>query len=194
MVFNAGAPAEQHIAGVQIWNWFCSSQANADLWLMGIEGVNYIAEPNQRYRDPEGVDPARNYRREWYVGGISGKFRRLAVDLPKYAEELLTFLATRENFVFTPYEKFDVSTKEIETELAAMEAAAAESYFALGTGSVPTDKAIADYKAMMDAAGRQRVKDWYQRQFDAWLEENADFVESFQTGYTGQALATWPRG
>jgi putative aldouronate transport system substrate-binding protein len=193
VVFNAGAPAEQHTAAVQVWNWFTSSQENADLWLMGIEGVNWLARPNRRYADPEGVDSARNYRRQWYVSGITGAFQRLPEDLPAAAQEAIQFFTTKENFLFTPYEKFDVNTKEIETELAAMDAAAAEAYFGIATGSVPTDQAIATWKQMMDSAGRQKVKDFFQRHLDAWLEENAEYVESFETGYTGQPLATWPR-
>jgi hypothetical protein len=194
VVFNAGAPAEQHVAAVQVWNWFTGGQENADLWLMGQEGVNYIAEPNLRFSDPEGIDPARNYRRMWYVSGITGEWQRQPAELPEEAEEALKFFTTKENFCFSPLEKFDVSTKEIETELAAMNAAASEAYFGIGTGSVPTEQAIATFKQMMDDAGRQSVKEWYQEQLDAWIAENKDYVDSFETGYPGaDKVAIWPR-
>jgi hypothetical protein len=183
VVFNANAPSEQHEAAMKVWNWFTANQDNADLWLMGIEGENYIAEDNLRYSDPEGIDSTRNYRRQWYVSGITGEFQRQPADLPSYAEEALDFFTTRENFVYSPYDKFDVNTKEIETQLSAIDAAAEEASFGLEQGSVPTDEAFATYTQMLDDAGRQQVREWYQAKYDAWVEENQDYIDDFETGY-----------
>ena len=36
---------------------------------------------------------------------------------------------------------------------------------------------------MLDDAGQQRVKEWYQEKLNAWIEENKDYIESFDTGY-----------
>jgi putative aldouronate transport system substrate-binding protein len=182
VVFNANAPQEQIVAGMQFFNWLTSNQDNADLWLMGIEGVNYKKEPNLRFSDIAGVDPSRNYRRQWYVSGIGGVFQRQPLDLPKESEEALRFFTTKENWLFTPLEKFDVSTKEIETELAAMQAASGEAGFGLALGSLPTEEAMANYAQMLDAAGRQKVKEWFQAKIDAWVAENKDYIDSFETG------------
>jgi putative aldouronate transport system substrate-binding protein len=185
VVFNANAPTEQHRAAMQVWDWFTASQDNADLWLMGIEGTNYNAEEGLRFSDPEGIDHTRNYRRQWYVSGITGEFQRQPLDLTPTAEEALAFYTTKENFVFSPYDKFDPNTEEIQTELSALSAAYEEAYFGVSTGSVPVEQGMATYTQMLDDAGRQRVKEWYQEKFDAWIEENQDYIDSFETGYTG---------
>jgi hypothetical protein len=189
VVFNANASAEQHAAAMQVWNWFTANQENADLWLMGIEGENYNAEPDLRFSDPEDIDHTRNYRRQWYVSGCTGEFQRQPVDLTPSAEEALAFYTTKENFVFSPFDKFDPNTKEIETELAALNAAYDEAYFGVSTGSVPTEQSIATYTQMLDDAGRQKVQEWYQEKLDAWIAENKTYIDGFDTGY--QSYDRW---
>ena len=66
-----------------------------DLWLMGIDGVNYNKEDNMRFSEIEGADATRNYRRQWYVSGMSGRFQRLPADLPAEAEEAIKLLHHR---------------------------------------------------------------------------------------------------
>jgi putative aldouronate transport system substrate-binding protein len=182
VVLNTNASEDKRIAAMEVWNWFTASQENADLWLMGIEGENYIAEDNLRFSDPEGVDHTRNYRRQWYVSGITGDFQRQPADLTSEAEEALAFFTTKDNWVFSPYDKFDVNTKEIETELNALSAAIEEAEFGIKTGSVPTEDAFATYTMMLDDAGRQRVKEWYQEKYDAWVAENKAYIDNFETG------------
>lgn len=183
VVFNANAPAEQQEAAAQIWNWFAGDQANADLWLMGIEGVNFIAEENKRYADPEGIDPARNYRRQWFVSGITGEFARQPIDLSEEAAAALEFFTNKANFAFTALGKFSVNTKEIETDLAALNAAKTEAFFGVSMGTVPVDEGVARYTQMMNDAGRQKVKEWYQAKVESWIADNKDFIDSFETNY-----------
>src|SRR3712207_6357438 len=89
---------------------------------MGIDGVNYNKEENMRFSEVEGSDAARNYRRQWYVSGMSGRFQRQPADLPPEAEEALQFFTTEENWVFNPYEGFEVDTKAVELEVAKLNA------------------------------------------------------------------------
>jgi hypothetical protein len=98
--FRGNAPKEQQIAGIQFFNWLVGSQDNLDLWLMGIEGVNYKKEDNLRFSEIPGIDAARNYRRQWYVSGVSGRFQRQPVDLPKAASDALMFFSTESNCDF----------------------------------------------------------------------------------------------
>ena len=170
VVFNALQPGDKRIAGIQFFNWIMGDQDNIDMWLFGIDGVNYKKDPNMRFSEIPGTDAARNYRRMWYVSGCPGKVQRLAKDLPKYAEEAVKFLSTPENFRYHPLQLFLADTKPIEAELATVRAATAEATAELKLGSIDVDEGIAFFKKTMDAAGRQKLKATMQAQLDAWAE------------------------
>jgi putative aldouronate transport system substrate-binding protein len=172
IVFNASAPQEQQIAGVQYFDWMTSNQDNIDLWLMGIDGVNYKKEANLRFSEVAGVDSAKNYRRMWYVGGVSGRFMRLPVDLPDEAMAEHLWENDEKAWDFSPYENFNIDTKAVETEMATINAAWAEAYHGLGTGQLPTDEAIAKFKKTLDDAGRQQLKAKIQKQLDDYIAAN----------------------
>ncbi len=172
IVFNSGAPQEQQVAAVQYFDWLVSSQDNIDLWLMGVDEVNYKKEDNLRFSEIPGVDNAKNYRRAWYVGGVSGRFMRLPVDLPDDAMTEHLWESDESKWDFDPYEAFNVDTKAVETETAQLTAAWAEAYHGFGTGQMPTDEAIAKMKQTLDDAGRQQYKEKVQKQLDDYIAAN----------------------
>lgn len=172
MVFNVNAPVEQQEAGIQYFNWLAGSQDNLDLWLMGIEGENYTKADNMRFDEIEGVDATRNYRRQWYVSGMSGRFQRLPADLPEVADETIKFLTTEDNFIFNPYATFTADTKELEVDVAKLNAVYLEASHGLNSGQLPTDEARAMMKETLDAAGRQEYKAKLQAQLDAFIAAN----------------------
>jgi putative aldouronate transport system substrate-binding protein len=172
IVFNASAPKESQEAGMKWYNWLVGSQDNIDLWLMGIEGVNYKKEDDLRFSEIEGVDAARNYRRQWYVSGVSGRFQRQPKDLPKEAEEALKFFSTIDNWVFNPHERFEPDVKALEVDSAKLNAVYDEAVHGLNTGQVATDEAIAKMKQMLDDAGRQEYKAKLQKQLDDFIATN----------------------
>ncbi|MCL5996668.1 MAG: DUF3502 domain-containing protein [Chloroflexi bacterium] len=172
IVFNVNASKEAQEAGIKYFDWLSSSQDNMDLWLMGIDGVNYKKEDNLRFSEIEGVDAARNYRRQWYVSGLSGRFQRQPADLPASAEEALKFYSTEENWVFNPYEQFEADTKAVEVELTKVQGVCLEAFHGLDTGQMATDEAIAKAKKMMDDAGRQQLKEKLQKQLDDYIAAN----------------------
>ena len=169
IVFNAGAPKEQTQAGLKYFDWLSTSQDNIDLWDMGIDGVNYKKEANLTFAEVPGTDPTRNYRRQWYVSGISGKYQRQPDYLTQDAKDALKFFSTESNFIYNPYEDFAVNTKPLESDLAQLNAVVAEAYHGLDTGQLDTDQAIAKAKQMMDSAGRQKVKQALQKQLDDYI-------------------------
>ena len=172
MVFNVNAPAEQHEAGIKFFDWLAQSQDNLDLWLMGIEGTNYIKEDNMRFSEIEGVDSARNYRRQWYVSGMSGRYQRLPADLPAEAEEAIGFFTNAENWIFNPYEQFEADTKALEVDTAKLNAVYLEATHGLNSGQVPVEEARAKMKQMLDDAGRQTFKEKLQAQLDEFMAAN----------------------
>jgi putative aldouronate transport system substrate-binding protein len=169
VVFNATAPKEAQQAGIEWFNWLSSSQDNIDVWLMGIEGTNWKKEDNMRYSDIEGADPSTNYRRQWYVSGISGRFQRLAVDISAEAEAIIKANSTEANWVFNPYESFSMDRKPLEETMTKIVAIRDEASQGLASGQLPSDEAIAKYKQMMDDAGRQQLKEMMQKQVDEYL-------------------------
>ncbi|NLG27779.1 MAG: DUF3502 domain-containing protein [Chloroflexi bacterium] len=172
IVFNAGAPTEQQVAGIQFFNWLHGSQDNMDLWLMGIEGVNYKKEPNMRFSEIEGVDATRNYRRQPYVGGCGLQVQRHPIDLPQYAMDTFIHRTTESNFDFNPYEAFEPSTKEVEVELATLAGLYQEAIYGIKTGQKPPEESMPFYTQTLDGGGRQDVKAKLQAQFDEWLAAN----------------------
>jgi hypothetical protein len=139
---------------------------------MGIDGVNYKKEPDMRFSEVEGVDAARNYRRQWYVSGMSGRFQRLPADLPEYAMEAIQFYTTKDNWVFTPYEQFEVDTKAVEVDVAKLNAVYLEAVHGLYSGQLPVEESRAKAKEMLDGAGRQEYKAKIQAQLDEYMKAN----------------------
>jgi putative aldouronate transport system substrate-binding protein len=172
IVFNAGAPQQEQQAGIQFFNWLMGSQDNLDMWWFGVDGVNYKKEPDSRYSDIEGVDQTRNYRREWYVSGCPGRFRRLDIALPKAAEDAIKFFSGPENWVFNPYEAYAPDTKPLETQLASIQAVYNEAMHGLDTGQTTVADGKATATRMLDDAGRLEVRAALQKQFDDWRAAN----------------------
>lgn len=169
IVFNANAPAEQLDGGIAFYDWLASNQDNMDMWFMGVDGTNYKKEENLRFSEIEGVDASRNYRRQWYVSGLSGRFQRQPADLPQSAVDALTFFSTEENWDFVPYEAFQPDIKALEVDISKLNAVYAEAVHGLDTGQVATEEGIAHMKKMLDEAGRQEFKAKLQKQLDDYI-------------------------
>jgi putative aldouronate transport system substrate-binding protein len=172
IVTNKAAPEEAQIAGIQMFDWIMSNQDNIDLWLFGEAGKNYQAGEGLTYTEIEGVDPARNYRRTWYVGGMAGKRQRIAADTPEKARATLEFLSNPDNFLPNPMEGFQPDIKPVEAQLAALRAADGEAKFPMLSGQDAAEVTLKFYQETLDAAGRQEVKAVFQEQLDAWVAAN----------------------
>jgi putative aldouronate transport system substrate-binding protein len=169
IVYNQGAPKEQTEAGIAYFDWLASSQDNMDMWLMGIDGTNYKKEAGLGFSEVAGTDAARNYRRQWYVSGLSGRFQRQPADLPKEAQDALTFFSTESNWTFTPYESFAPDIKALEVDISKLNAVYDEAVHGLDTGQMTTDAGAAKMKKMLDDAGRQAYKEKLQKQLDDYI-------------------------
>ncbi len=169
IVYNQAVPKEQTEAGIAFFDWMASSQDNMDLWMMGVDGTNYKKEENLRFSEIAGTDAARNYRRQWYVSGLSGRFQRQPVDLPKEAEEALKFFSTESNWLFTPYEQFSPDIKALEVDISKLNAVYDEAVHGLDTGQLTTADGVAKMKNMLDSAGRPQFMEKLQKQLDDYI-------------------------
>jgi putative aldouronate transport system substrate-binding protein len=171
IVFNGSAPKEQLVAATQFFEWLVSNQDNVDLWLLGVDGKNYKKESNLRFSEIPGVDQAKNFRRAFYVGGISAAMNRNSSDLP---DDVLAYIAWRmdeKNFDFDPYESFYVDTKQgdIQNQMAKLQASWAEAFHGMSSGQTPADDSFAKMKKTLDDAGRQPYKTAVQKQLDDFI-------------------------
>jgi putative aldouronate transport system substrate-binding protein len=172
IVFNSQIPMEESVAGVQFFNWLLGDQDNIDLWLYGIDGVNYQKLPDMRYDDIPGTDGATNYRRKWFSGGVPFTFVRH----PSYADDAymaeVKALTSLDNFIINPLEGFQFNSKPVETELAQVNAAAEATINQVNCGMVDVEEGLAAFTKAVDEAGRPKVKEELLKQFAEWRAAN----------------------
>ncbi len=171
-VFNSNSALEDTKAGLAFFDWMLADQDNIDIWLMGIDGVNYKKHADMRYEDLPGVDGTTNYRRRWFVAGVPGRFERVPVDASDEYLEVLEYITNPDHHLPNPMELYEPDRKVVETELAQMDAANKEALLPMQAGQVDVAQGTATYTAALDAAGRQRVKENFQEQLDTWITEN----------------------
>ena len=192
-VFNGNSALEDTRAGLQFFDWLLGSQDNIDIWLMGIDGVNYKKLPNLRYEDLPDVDGTTNYRRRWYVAGVPGRFERVPADASDEFLEVVEFITNPKYHLPNPLELYEPVRKVAETELGQMDAASKEAILPLQAGQLDPAAGIAAYKKALDDAGRQGVKAVFQEQLDTWLIENESTFTDQLTRAQAK-LAEWEAG
>jgi hypothetical protein len=170
-VFNAGVPESETKAGLKFFDWLLSNQDNIDIWLFGIDGKNYHNKPNNRFTDVEGADAAANYRRQWYVAGTPGKFQRIPESASAKYEKALELMTNLKYDMPNPIEQIDPDRKPVEIEVGKLEAAGKEMTAEVMI-KLSIEEAQAKYKKAMDDAGRQKVKDYLQKDLDKWIADN----------------------
>jgi putative aldouronate transport system substrate-binding protein len=192
-VFNANSAVEDTRAGLEFFDWLLGDQDNMDLWLMGVDGVNYKKLDNMRYEDLPDVDGTINYRRRWYVAGVPGRFERVPADASDEFLDVLEYITNPEHHMPNPLELYEPNRKVVETELAQMDAASKEALLPIQAGQLDPAQGIAAYESALDAAGRQEVKVVFQEQLDTWMTENeATFTEQLSRAQAKQA--EWEAG
>ena len=192
-VFNANSALEDTKAGLQFFDWLLADQDNIDIWLFGFDGVNYKKMPDMRYEDLPDVDGTTNYRRNWYVAGVPGRFERVPADASDEFMEVLEYITNPEYHLPNPLENYEPVRKVVETELAQMDAASKEATLPLVAGQLDPAAGIAAYKKALDDAGRQKVKAVFQEQLDTWIAENeATFTDQLERAQA--KFAEWEAG
>jgi putative aldouronate transport system substrate-binding protein len=177
-VFNSHMPEEDTLAGLQFFDWLLGSQDNIDLYLFGVDGVNYKKLDGMKYADLPGVDGTVNYRRRWYVAGVPGQFERVPEQASENFMKTLAYITNLDNYMPNPLEKFEPERKVKEAELAQLTAAQKEFSLPLAAGQVDVkegnDKLV---KALKDAK-RDEVMEEFQKQLDKWVTDNKSEYEA----------------
>ncbi len=170
IVFNVNAPAEQQEAGIEYFNWLTSSQDNMDLWLMGIDGVNYKKEDNLKFSEIDGRDAGAQLSPPvvcfWrYRVASNAK----PADLPQEAEE---------RWPSSPPSRTGTSTR---TKASRPTPRRSNWIRPSSTGSTTKQRTVSTparnrrrmqiqkMKTMLDEAGRQEYKAKLQKQLDDYI-------------------------
>lgn len=177
-VFNSHVPEEDTLAGLQFFDWMLASQDNIDIYLFGIDGVNYKKLPSMKYADIPGVDGTTNYRRRWYVAGVPGQFERVPENASENFTKTLAFITNLDNFVTNPLEKFEPDRKPKENELAQLTAANKEYSLPLMAGQIDLKEGVDKYVKALKDAKRDEVMAEFQTQLDKWVADNKTEYEA----------------
>jgi putative aldouronate transport system substrate-binding protein len=171
-VFNSHMPEEDTHAGLKYFDWLLGSQDNIDLYLFGVDGVNYKKLDNLKYADLPGVDGTTNYRRRWYVAGVPGQFERVPEAASENHLKTLAYITNLDNYMPNPLEKFEPDRKPMETELAQLTAASKEYSLPLVAGQVDVKEGFDKLTKALKDAGRDKVMTEFQKQLDQWAADN----------------------
>ncbi len=177
-VFNSHMPEADTLDGLKFFDWLLSSQDNIDLYLFGIDGVNYKKLDNMKYADLPGVDGVTNYRRRWYVAGVPGRFERVPEQASENFMKTLNFITNLDNYLPNPLEKFEPDRKVKENELAQLFAANKELTLPLMAGQVDVAEGMAKLVKGLKDAKRDDVLAEFQSQLDQWIADNRSEYEA----------------
>ena len=139
----------------------------------GIEGVDYVMNPNGTLGRPEGWDAVRHGLATNFWGGRMDKFEPLNENWYEGTADLIAYFNTfaREY----PLEKFAFDNTRVATEVAAVGDVCATylASIAFGKTGVTPEEAVANFRRDLRAAGYERVKAEIQSQLDVFKEANA---------------------
>ena len=170
-IFNANAPQEALIGAIQWRNWLVADQANADLFLLGIDGVHHGLEANMKFSLVEGVDEANNYRRRWFNAALPGTLERFNVNADPAEEEMWRFVADISNFSQGPMDGYTASPDiqdKYGPQMAALKDSQKTFIQALSFGQQPDVEAYLQQMGdALDAIGREEIKQAFQEDINA---------------------------
>ncbi|MCL6459346.1 MAG: DUF3502 domain-containing protein, partial [Gorillibacterium sp.] len=95
-----------------------ASQANHDLFELGIEGKNWEAIGDDKFKYPEGVDPAQNYNLLGYMLTWNPSYIRLSASIPDNLVEYYRYIADEKTYVRSAIAGFAFNQEPVKTQLA----------------------------------------------------------------------------
>jgi putative aldouronate transport system substrate-binding protein len=152
------------------YDWNFADQKNFDLINYGIEGKHWVDKGNMTYDLPTGIDPNKNYNFPGYVLNWNPKFLRASAQWPPTWAELHAIEMDSKYFVKSQLAGFNPDYKPVENEIAKCSAVWAEAIFTVGAGVVPdVDKALAEAKQKLEAAGYLKIVEEAKKQIKAFI-------------------------
>ena len=167
-VFNSHMPEEDTKAGLKFFDWLLGSQDNIDIYLFGVDGMNYKKLDSMKYADLPDVDGTTNYRRRWYVAGVPGQFERVPEEAIREPPEDAGLHHQPRQLHAQPAEKFEPDRKPMETELGAVDGGHKEVPSAPGGRPDRREGRLRQAHRGLTDGGRDKVMTEFQTQLDQW--------------------------
>ncbi|MEK5418580.1 hypothetical protein [Paenibacillus sp. FSL L8-0708] len=99
-------------------NWLFESQANHDLFELGIEGTNWKAVGDDKFAYPEGIDLGQNYNFSGYLMTNNPNYIRLPADVPNELVDYYRYVADEKSFVKSALTGFAFNQDPVKGQLA----------------------------------------------------------------------------
>ncbi|WP_138750758.1 ABC transporter substrate-binding protein [Paenibacillus sinopodophylli] len=172
LLWSVASSSERPDKAIQFLNLLNSSAELTTLLQFGIEGEHYEVNANGTLN----VSNNKNYESYWPMFGDYSKAplsetyvtaSGLSVEEFKLKQKAWndnTKKSIAYGFIFDP--------GPVKTEIAALDAVAAQYAKVIGNGAVDPTELLKKFNDSLYAAGLQKVMDEKQRQFDAWLATN----------------------
>jgi len=153
-------------------NWIYADTKNHDLFEFGIEGKNWNAVGDTKYKVPDGVDTKTNYNFPGYLLTWNPGMQRYSSDTPDTVVSEMNKLSDTNFFYKTADAGFSFVSDNVKSEAAKMNDLS--SYLrAIGNGVIADIPGEATkIQKQYDQAGFAKVKDEVSKQFSAWLKTN----------------------
>lgn len=133
-----------------------------NLLAYGIEGKHYEKTGDDTIK---WLDAHSNYTNPFYM---FGNYFNLYHQEGAQTDEWEVLAQYNKDATPSPALGFNFDTKNVTTQLAAMNNVVEEFKALINTGSVDVDKTLADMKKKMDAAGQGEIIEEMQKQYDEW--------------------------
>jgi putative aldouronate transport system substrate-binding protein len=159
-------------------DWIFASQQNHDLFEYGIEGKNWVAVGDDKYKLPDGVDPGQNYAFPGYQLTWNPNYMRLAEAYPQDVVEYYSYVAQDTTFLKQVSAGFTFNGEPVKTEMtnpSFAKMAAENAGFELGLiKNIADNKAKQEQNLLKDKqlqADIQKIKAELVQQLQAFLDE-----------------------
>ncbi|MNW46104.1 Bacterial extracellular solute-binding protein [compost metagenome] len=103
---------------MQFINWLFESQDNHDLFELGIEGKNWEAVGEDKFKYPDGIDLAQNYSFPGYMLTWNPNYIRLSNTVPDNLVEYYRYIADEKTYIKSAVAGFAFNQDPVKNELA----------------------------------------------------------------------------
>ncbi|QNE35434.1 ABC transporter substrate-binding protein [Leifsonia shinshuensis] len=152
-------------AALELIDWV-SIKENHDLLQYGIEGTDWKAVGDTKYRQVSDYNGFPGYALSWRV-----PLERRSTDISESEAGWLDWAQDYNNFTTDPFATFIPDLTPVQKEDAQVQAALVQYGLPLAVGAVDVDKGLSDLKKAVDTAGADKVREELEKQANAYLKK-----------------------
>lgn len=165
--------ASKHETEAMKWiNEYFKNKDMQNLLAWGIEGKNYVKQPDGRIKNPDGVDAKSNTYTgiyQWAMGGNQFNDLLFSNEATDKWDKMVKFDSSA---IKNPLIGCNIDSSKLQTEIAAMKNAEKQYYYPIENGTVDFAPTWAKYEKVEKAGGWDKLKKAVQDQVDSFLKTN----------------------